>query len=286
MLWVVQNNLYNETGYQRFLDALDRLGMKYQVVKVVPFTNKLLHPEFDSMVDDFDTAEEPYIDPNQKIVVSGAISLCRIAKEKGWTPGSYVNENFDYEVWRDGFGRENMLNPDAVVGTVANIAIPNQWDWRFVRPAADTKALSGTVMSRYDFHDWRMSIVAISEDEYEHTPLHKDTKIIVAPQQEIYAEYRFFIVRGKVVTGSMYKLGSEVFSDNGDQVERDAEVFAGSMAHRWKPSVAYALDVARTPDGLKVIEINNINSSGFYGADVQKIIMAINDLEMYYAGME
>lgn len=290
MLWVVQNNLYNEAGYRRFMEALERLkrfdgvDLDYQVVKVVPFTSKLLHPDFDSMVDDFDSAEEPYIDPKQKIIVSGALSLCRIAEEKGWTPGSYANENFDYEIWRDGFGRHHMLNPDAVVGTVANIAIPNKWDWRFVRPAADTKAISGTVMSRHDFHDWRMSIVGISKDEYEHTPLHKDTKIIVAPKQEIYAEYRMFIVRDKLVTGSMYKQGHRVLSDNGDEVDYDVEAYAAGLAELWHPADAYALDIAKTPDGLKVIEINNINSAGFYGADVQQIIMAITELEQYWRG--
>jgi len=41
------------------------------------------------------------------------------------------------------------------------------------------------------------------------------------------------------------------------------------------------MDIADTPDGLKVIEINNINSAGFYDADPQKIIMAIEEMVKY-----
>lgn len=291
MLWIVQNNLYNENGYTLFLDALKRLEVKHQVVKVVPFTSKLLPPGFDSMQEDFDAAQEPVIDTGQKIIVFGAISLTRIAGERGWTPGSYLTDKFDFEVWRDGFGVENTLNADAVTGTVANIEVPSDWDWRFVRPVHDTKALAGEVMSRHDFHDWRVSILGINPEDYDRrdAPLHRETPILVAPLQKIYNEWRMFVVDGTVVTSSQYKSGRDVVGYSDDQTDPAVTEFAQSMVDRWRPVVigepcvdparAYVIDIADTPNGLKVIEINNINSSGFYGADTQKMIMALEDLE-------
>ena len=98
-----------------------------------------------------------------------------------------------------------------------------------------------------------------------------------------------FVVKGKVVTSSQYKSGTDVVGYSDDQTDERVTKFAQNMANLWHPVVlgepcvlpakAYALDIAETPDGLKVIEINTINSSGFYGADVQKIIMAIEDME-------
>jgi len=35
------------------------------------------------------------------------------------------------------------------------------------------------------------------------------------------------------------------------------------------------MDVARTPEGLKIIEVNNLNSSGFYAANVENLVLAI-----------
>jgi len=279
MLWVVQNNLYHEAGYQKFLDAVERLGVKYQIVKVVPFTNKLLPADFDSMKEDFEKAEEPYIDPNQKIMIMGAISLCRISKEKGWTPGSYLNENFDFEIWRDGFGEENVLNSDAVVGTIDDIEVPFDWDWRFVRPVHDTKSISGTVMSKNNFQEWRLSINVFQEQDGVHLPLHKYTKIMVSTTKKIFTEYRMFVVDGKVVTGAQYKSGNTVMLCYEEPVEPRVVDFTQEMVDRWKPAKAFVIDIADTPHGLKVIEINNINSAGFYGSDVQKLVMALEDLE-------
>ncbi len=48
MLWVVQNNLYNEHGYQAFMAALDRMQSDYIIVKPVPFSDILLPADFDS----------------------------------------------------------------------------------------------------------------------------------------------------------------------------------------------------------------------------------------------
>jgi hypothetical protein len=50
------------------------------------------------------------------------------------------------------------------------------------------------------------------------------------------------------------------------------------MIQTWRPAQAFVMDIADTPDGPKVIEINNINSSGFYACDPQSIIVALESL--------
>jgi hypothetical protein len=287
MLWIVQNNLYNEAGYARFIKALERLGVDYLIVKPVPFTNKILPADYDSWEEDFDSTPELEIDANQKIMICGATSLSRIADAKGWNPGTYLNDNFDFSKWRDGFGKNNILNGDARVGLVKNITIP-AYDYVFVRPVHDTKSFSGITMSEYDLDDWLKSISQIEEEEF--VPLHKNTEIMISSVKTIISEYRMFIVDGKVVTGSMYKRGNQVIAN--EYVEPLVYEFTQRMVGEWQgkvdcriipsvrvPADAFVMDIAVTPFGMKVIEINNINSAGFYAADVQKIIMAIEDLE-------
>lgn len=46
---------------------------------------------------------------------------------------------------------------------------------------------------------------------------------------------------------------------------------------RWVPIESFVLDIALTADGLKVIEFNNINSSGFYVSNVPKYVQAIQE---------
>lgn len=276
LLWVVQDNLYNEDGYVRFLEALERLDCNYIIVKPVPFTNILLPSDFDSAVDEVDDAIDPIADDTQPIMICGATSLSRIAKARNWTPGTFLNDNFHYEKWVEGFGARNMLNDIGTVGTIADIEYPIMENY-FVRPTEDTKAISGTVMSHLEFEIWLSTIQLMEEEEF--VPLHKNTEIVVSPVKEIYAEYRMFIVDCTVVAGSRYKMGNRVIGH--PLVDQDVKDFAWKMAWAWQPADAYVMDIARTEDGLKVIEVNNINSAGFYEADVYNIIDSIERLVLY-----
>lgn len=279
MLWVVQNNLYNEYGYKKFLTALDRMGSDYVVVKPVPFSDILLPPDFDSMTQNVEDVEEPYIDPDQNIIICGAITLGKISQARGWSPGTYVNENFDYSKWLEGFGRENLLNGDSVVCRIKDAEC--EGDSVFLRPTKDTKAFTGTVMTKEFFYNWKEKIVAIEETEF--SPLHGNTEIMMSSVKKIHAEYRLFVVDGKIVTGSIYKQGCNGISQLNNMnvtMMPDEEVLemAQKMIDKWQPAIAFVIDVAKTDEGLKIIEINNFNSAGFYSSDVFKIINAIEEL--------
>ena len=39
------------------------------------------------------------------------------------------------------------------------------------------------------------------------------------------------------------------------------------------------MDVADTADGIRVIELNTLNSSGFYKIDLNKLILTIENME-------
>lgn len=282
MIWVVQNNLYNEQGYARFIEALDRLGLDRVIVKPIPFTNRFVPEDFDSMTQEVDDVEEPYIDDSGKVVVCGATTLNRISKERKWNPGTYLNDNFEFEIWRDGFGSEYILNVDSIVCRVKdgwvlywNTTIIDNCESVFIRPTDDSKAFAGTVMTEDEFDKWRKNISSIEEVEFQ--PLHQNTQISISSFKKINAEYRMFVVDGKVITGSLYKRGITVISDS--NVDQNIIDFAQSMVDKWQPAKAFVIDIADTDKGLKVIEINNINSAGFYECDVQKIIMALEEME-------
>ncbi len=74
----------------------------------------------------------------------------------------------------------------------------------------------------------------------------------------------------------MYKLKQNVITS--DIIPDEVIEFAYQAINKWSPDIAYVLDIAVTNEGLKIIEINNINSSGFYKSDIEKIVTAINNL--------
>ena len=282
MLWIVQKDLWDEEGYLGFVRALDRMDKEYLIIKPVPFTNKIMPADFDSFAQDISEVEEPQIDTDQKIMAFGATSLTRIAKAKGWYPGTYMNENFTYEKWSEGFGKENILNPDSIVQRLGDYFDLSgfEGDSVFVRPVLDSKTFNGEVKSKYDFKDWQQSIKFMDDfmaDELVDIPLlNKDTIIAVASAKKIYSEYRLFVVDRTIVAASMYKLGSDLTITA--DVDQHILWFAQGMIQTWRPAQAFVMDIADTPDGPKVIEINNINSAGFYACDPQAIIEALEGL--------
>ena len=49
------------------------------------------------------------------------------------------------------------------------------------------------------------------------------------------------------------------------------------MADIYSVHPVYVMDIARTDEGLKLLEIGSINCAGLYGADVHKVAKVIHD---------
>jgi hypothetical protein len=53
------------------------------------------------------------------------------------------------------------------------------------------------------------------------------------------------------------------------------------MIDIWQPARGFVIDIADLQnDEYKIIEINNLNSSGFYAIDLQKFVMAIENMPL------
>ena len=125
-------------------------------------------------------------------------------------------------------------------------------------------------MNAGDVDAWADSVKSIEEKNY--TTIDSSTPVVVAPLKEIYREYRFFIVDGKVITGSLYKMGDQVVYKT--ELD-DSEIFTQKMVDLWQPAEAFVLDIALTKDGYKVLEVNCFNSAGYYAIDVGKLVHAV-----------
>ncbi|WP_342381660.1 ATP-grasp domain-containing protein [Myxococcus stipitatus] len=253
MHWVIQNNLFNERGFRDLVQVLERGGIPHTLVKVIPF----------------DGGVEPFVDVPGPVVIMGSLTLTRYARKRGWTPGAFLNDQFDFRIWREHLG-EHLLNADAHVCRFADV--PERQGPFFIRPCLDDKAFSGMVTTWEDFHRWREDVLAVQE----YPQLTADTWVAVSEPRHIQGEYRMVVVDGRVVTGTRYKLGARVFAS--PEVEPGVWAFAQRMADRWGPDRAYALDVFMHQHQPYVGEINTLNAAGFYAYDVGKMVAAIEDM--------
>lgn len=268
MHWVLDDIIFKEDSYQILVTALERLNIPYSTHKVVPFVGELL-PEVSAST--------------KNVMCMGSYSMRHYAKKNGFYPGVFDLEPQDFTKQMEHWA-QHLLNADSRVDTFENSYFDQ--DRMFIRPIHDSKVFSGGVMNKKDFEAWQRSVVSM-EEKYGDS-LSKDTLVQVCSLKQIYAEYRFWIVDQQIITYSLYKLGGKViYSPNVDRriLEFVSTVLCTkhnvvddtlSMFNEgWRPHDAFVIDVCETPEGLKVVEINTLNSSGFYAGDIFRLVNAL-----------
>jgi ATP-grasp domain, R2K clade family 3 len=260
MYWIIQDICHIESKWAQLKNALTRFDIPHSSHKVIPFVGDLVDP--------------PDIG-HKNVICMGAYSMRHYARAHQYNPGVFDLEPFDFTVQLKHWG-DNMLNASCCVTTMKDAPNVITDDVFFIRPVLDSKSFAGQIMDKDEFMKWQKSIVDLSDD-YGDT-VGPDTVIQIAKPVKIFSEYRFFVVGGKIATASMYKLGSRVIYRNIDNSSYDSHfAFAYEMICTFNPLGTMCIDIAETADGFKIVEINTLNSSGFYDADMQKLVIALEE---------
>lgn len=256
--WVIQENIFDEDSFQPMIDFMDKVGITYHLVKVVPFTHEI--------------TPMPVFQPDSKIVVLGSYFLSKEAKRLGWTPGAWFNENYDYRVWSEKW-LGNCVNSISDIMPFGSVYY--QPEPFFIRPCADDKLFTGKVIDWAEYLEWRIKVI---EGKENYTDLNLDTPVLISLPRKITEEYRFLVVGGKVITGSLYKSNGVGLYQEVRDTESMAWVFAHLMCQQWTPAEAFVIDIAIVDGFPFVMEMGCVNSAGLYKCDVQKFVMAVEDM--------
>lgn len=253
MLWIVQKDLFIENKRGALLETLSRLNIPYIQVSVSKNTT---------------TPDIP--DDTVPIITNGSIMLSKIAQLRNWSPGSLFNDNFSYDVWAAQYN-SLLLNKDAVFSTLGDANFTT--DRLFVRPVLDTKTFNGKVFTRNDFLE--LQAASLKGDARAPTP---DTPIVLARPKTIGQEHRHYIVDGRVVTSSRYKLsGQPNFKEGADEAVLDVVNHAVSL---WQPARAFVLDTYIAGDEIGIVEIGGICHAGLYEANLMKLVDALDTMPL------
>jgi len=234
-------------------DAILDLGLPLFEVRVIPFSGKL--PEMPEQVD------RPFLLYGYNTLIQSTY------RHEKWQHGLFYDEHsFTTATYTQALG-DQMLNHDSQVLTCKELfeSDLNATDRFFLRPNDDSKLFTGQVMSFRDYWRWYEKL-----DDPENIELKQDTLVVCSKPKTILAEYRTFILEGKVLGSSQYLPNIAQFT------QPEVISFAEHIAGQNSPAAAFVCDIARTDDGLKVIEFNCINGSGFYKADVRQVVSALS----------
>jgi len=251
MLHLIQNNCFKEESYGEFINYLDRLGLDYKMIRVIPFTDEI-----------------DFITDRKDVMVWGAIKLARLAKLRNWTPGSYMSETHDYDsyskVWK---GR--LFNYDSVIISFED-EIPKYIDYDFfARPTKDSKAFTGKVFSAEEFETMRG---ILKRNDW----VKESFNIQIAPIKKIQSEARFWVIGDKIITGSYYRRGNRYFTE--EIKDGPTWEYAQECVDIHQLADAFVIDVCMSGDKHYIMEAGCINCAGFYEGNMQKVIIKIEEL--------
>ncbi len=289
MHWLIQNRFDHDKKVRDLMYNLDRMGVPYTRASVIPFsydgfTFETPDAEEKAKADGHDGSTLANISgqhfvtsidelKDKRIFTYGSYTMANIAA-RHFTPGAFVSPMISMTHLPEHYGKE-MLNHDMVVGAVKDLD-PDMGMF-FIRPVEDTKSIVGAEYTKEYFRDWKQKILDAQKDHPDtYATVTPDTLICIASCKPIEAEFRCFVVNGKVATASQYKMRRMPhFTPHVDDYIID---YVNALVQTWQPDKAFVLDVALSNDKLKIIEANCINSSGLYEIDLQKWIMAVDEL--------
>lgn len=252
MFYIVQENTFNEPNHDNLIGGLEKLDLPYEIVKVVPFIDGI-----------------EFVTDRKDVFPFGGLTMARLTKQYGWKPGFMLNENYDFDVYSKYYG-ENLLNYDSKIIRFGDEDFFNEKVF-FARPTEDTKVFTG---KEFDMETWR-NFVKYCFTNGHSTVLNKDTKIQISTIKKIQQEIRFWIVKGEIVTGSQYRLGGRLLFN--DVVDSSAYDYCREMLKLFQLNDAFVMDVCLSNGEYKIVECGCINCAGFYKADMQKILFAIEE---------
>ena len=254
--WVIQNNLGNSEDIGKLMSMLQTCQIPFETIKVIPFSD-----------------DPPDVDNSQPTIFYGSTTLTRNVHEaQRWNPGVWFNpESYEFERVLAGYGKEHLLNGDSEVLTVKELLSRNYKnnELLFVRPAADMKEFTGSVMDFEEIKQWSCL-------EGTNGPFTFDTKVQVAEPKNIDREFRTIVVDKRVITASQYRLRGRL--EVRGEVPEEALLYASAVAQLYQPAPVFVLDVCELSSGLyKIVETNTFNAAGFYWCDYHKIVTEVTD---------
>ena len=276
--WLIESTAYpNDENPQRIGDAARSRGCDVIDAKYRPFGDGF---EWDG--------KKNKIDPTDWIIYYGSINLARWLQR---------HAKFNLVLWADfetvlrcrtyyAYLGPYLLNQEYAFMPLKEIARRKDWvyqtfgggksgDTVFIRPDDNAKSFAGELVWSGRFDDFYEMSQFYGPSEHQ--------LALVGKPVEVSSEWRVIVANKKVVTGSMYRKDKLVEIAPGVPPHVAAYVEWVCNSSEFEPHPIYVIDIAATPDGLRVVEIGSVNTAGLYEIDAQAFVdaaLAIAEQEM------
>lgn len=254
MYFLLQSNIKGDSDYEKIIQVLEEMGIAYETIELTNDTQTI-------------TTQADRAD----VFVYGSVKLARLAKANTqWYPGSFYGGNHLFEVYAKHY-QGNLLNDQVEIFKLGDTIEWAPQETKFIKPYKEAKLFTGKVFTQMKWQDFVADAIANPK-----TPLLTTQSLVQASQpQTIIKEARLWIVGQQVVAGVYYRFHLDTGFEQ--EVASDGIEFAKRMINLFNVAEAFVMDICLTYDGWKIVEINCINSAGFYpNLPIKNLIKALH----------
>lgn len=267
--WIIERDLFDEYEADLIISIKEN---GYSEPYLIDFDSHLNLDEFNKFI-------SKYVSEDDIVIFYGSLQMGRRMLKTKHYPGIYLAlDNYECHKYYGHYG-DILLNKDYLflgLNDLVRIVEKLNIDEKiFIRPSNGYKSFTGQVIDGSKIREEHNTLIQ------SYGGLDLDQLVMIAPVVDLEEEYRFIVVEGKVVTGSMYfdkkNRGSYQAYYDKPCNDDDAIKFAESLVDKYQPDKAFTMDVARLSDGsYKLVEVNSFCCASIYGADLDKVVAAIN----------
>jgi hypothetical protein len=257
--WLVQITSRHDDTIHQEVESLNRLGLEWKNFGVIPFTTDITGIDV----------------PLTNFVVRGGTKVLSMitADSTMWMKDGvlYDVDKFDQNQYQ--YLGLPLLNADAQFYNLPEFPYLKFDREVFVKPSSDLKAFTAGILE-----------IGQSVQEFIGSQMHQanafDETILVASAKTVVDEYRFFVLKDQVITGSQYRINQQLqYRALTNSLEHESVLdVARAYAKLYQPADVFTLDICRTSAGeYLIIEYNCFNASGLYACDVDLLFTTITD---------
>lgn len=237
--------------HDTIFEACEELGYDFESVPIIPFSTEL--PEDV----DFSKPGLPY----------GSTTFVRLAGEhenlKKYTYQS--KEKLNPKAYFDHLG-ELYLNEPLYVGPISNLP---ELDEVFMKCNSDNKEITGRVYSKEEI----IELKKITSTYYEGGNIvSPDLEVYCSTPKDLAFETRNIFIGGEWIDGSYYRKRGRTCRVRMTEEDQEIIDFAKQCISKYQPFDMNVVDIGLSYEGLKCIEYNCFNASGWYGCDHKLIV--------------
>lgn len=289
--WLVELDVFDD-NQEALLKAIKDMGYNYKTLQYIPFDDDLVN------------RVSKLFNENDCVVFYGSLNFGHKLKKISWIPGVYLNDkalkcSSYYSIFKKDLLHENywmlpfgdLINKKEQIFEYFDLfqkfSKKDQHGKIFIRPDSNSKEFTGMICDWDSFED-NIKLAGFYDVE-------PDMQVLISFEIPLLKEWRFVIVDGEPISGSLYRDWSRpeklqyghttkdyVLMHSHSVAEECEDLIAWEKAKQWakmyNPDKCWTMDIVKTEKlGYKLLEIGCFSCAGLYGNNLNKVVKSVSE---------